>query len=195
MGSDDAVSIVAVREVFCYNESISVEKARLVCENERGTFFYNQRCAADIRLYCRWNCDGSESADICTYGRPSAGRYPRADGAGSGDFSAVFRMDVPYGRLYLALNAFPILLAVRKIGKKFTAYSCITIGVVTILTELLPTTTITYDTLLISIFGGIINGAAISMALLAGATKAERTLSPFTCLSGIDGRVQLCSGI
>ena len=104
-------------------------------------------------------------------------------------------MDVPYGRLYLALNAFPILLAVRKIGKKFTAYSCITIGVVTILTELLPTTTITYDTLLISIFGGIINGAAISMALLAGATKAERTLSPFTCLSGIDGRVQLCSGI
>ena len=58
-----------------------------------------------------------------------------------GIFQRFFGMDVPYGRLYLALNAFPILLAVRKIGKKFTAYSCITIGVVTILTEILPTTT------------------------------------------------------
>ena len=92
-----------------------------------------------------------------------------------GIFQRFFGMDVPYGRLYLALNAFPILLAVRKIGKKFTAYSCITIGVVTILTEILPTTTITYDTLLISIFGGIINGAAISMALLAGATGTRWT--------------------
>lgn len=45
---------------------------------------------------------------------------------------------IPYGRLYLLLNAFPIYLAVRKIGKKFTAYSCVTIGVVTILTEVIP---------------------------------------------------------
>ncbi len=58
-----------------------------------------------------------------------------------GIFQRFVGMDVPYGRLYLALNTFPILLAVRKIGKKFTAYSCITIGVVTILTEILPTTT------------------------------------------------------
>lgn len=123
-----------------------------------------------------------------------------------GIFQRFFGMDVPYGRLYLALNAFPILLAVRKIGKKFTAYSCITIGVVTILTEILPTTTITYDTLLISIFGGIINGAAISMALLAGATTggtdfvaiylSERySMDGFNCVLGFNAVILCCAGL
>lgn len=82
-----------------------------------------------------------------------------------------WRLDVPYGRLYLLLNLCPILLAIRKIGRKFTLYSCITIALVAVLTELIPTYTITYDTLLISIFGGIINGAAISLALFARATS------------------------
>ena len=36
--------------------------------------------------------------------------------------------------------------------------------------DLFPDITITYDTLLIAIFGGIINGAAISLSLIAGAS-------------------------
>ena len=77
---------------------------------------------------------------------------------------------VPYGRLYLILNLFPILLAIFKIGRKFTIYSCISIFTVTVLTEVLPIYTITSDMLLIAVFGGVINGAAICLALAGGAT-------------------------
>ena len=41
---------------------------------------------------------------------------------------------------------------------------------VTLLTELIPGYTITADPLLVSVFGGIINGASIVVALAAGAT-------------------------
>ncbi|MDO4262452.1 MAG: YitT family protein, partial [Eubacteriales bacterium] len=58
----------------------------------------------------------------------------------------------------------------RFIGKKFTYYSCLMILLTGVLTDLIPGYVITYDTLLISIFGGIINGAVMSMCLYANAT-------------------------
>ncbi len=79
-------------------------------------------------------------------------------------------INIPYGRLYLLLNLFPVWLGFQKIGKKFTLYTFITIGVVTVLTEVIPVYTATRDPLLISVFGGIINGASIVLALNAGAT-------------------------
>ena len=57
------------------------------------------------------------------------------------------------------------------IGKKFTLYSGLMIVVSSILTDLLPGFEITSDPLLISIFGGIINGCAISLCLFANATS------------------------
>jgi len=80
-------------------------------------------------------------------------------------------MDIPYGRLYLLLNVLPFLLAIRKIGRKFTIYSGVTIALVAFLTEIIPVYTFTYDKLLIGIFGGIINGASIALTLMAGATS------------------------
>jgi len=82
-----------------------------------------------------------------------------------------FGFELPYGPVYILMNLFPILLSYRKIGKKFTIYSCITIGLVAILTDLIPPYIITQDILLISVFGGIINGLAIMLCLLAGATS------------------------
>ncbi len=79
-------------------------------------------------------------------------------------------IDIPYGRLYLILNLFPVWLGFKKIGMKFTLYTFITIGVVTVLTEVIPVYTVTHDQLLVSVFGGIVNGAAIVLALAAGAT-------------------------
>jgi uncharacterized membrane-anchored protein YitT (DUF2179 family) len=79
-------------------------------------------------------------------------------------------VSIPYGNIYMVLNGFPILLGFLKVGKKFTGYSCITIVLVAVLTDLIPAYTITYDILLISVFGGIINGAAVAIALHAGAT-------------------------
>ncbi len=77
---------------------------------------------------------------------------------------------IPYGRLYLLLNLPPIWLGFKKIGTKFTLYTLITVGTVTLLTELIPQSTITTDPLLVAVFGGIINGASIAVALSAGAT-------------------------
>ena len=85
-------------------------------------------------------------------------------------FTKFYGIDIPYGRLYLLLNLPPVWLGLRRIGVKFTLYSFITIGTITVLTEVIPPYTITADPLLISVFGGIINGASIAVALYAGAT-------------------------
>lgn len=80
-------------------------------------------------------------------------------------------INISYGILYIILNLFPALLSFKKIGKKFTIFSGITILLTSILTDIIPNHVITYDILLISIFGGIINGFAISLCLLGKATS------------------------
>ena len=69
------------------------------------------------------------------------------------------------------LNMIPIYIGFRYIGKKFTLYSCLMIVLTGILTDLMPSYSITYDTLLISIFGGIINGFSISLCLRMDTTS------------------------
>lgn len=78
---------------------------------------------------------------------------------------------IPYGPIYIGLNLFPVILSFKTIGKRFTAYSCITIAIVAFLTDFIPSYDITSDVLLISIFGGLINGVAVSLCLNAGATS------------------------
>lgn len=82
----------------------------------------------------------------------------------------LLRVELPYTIVNLLLNAVPIYIGFRFIGKKFTMYSCLMILLTSVLTDLVPGYTITYDTLLISIFGGIINGLVISICLLVNAT-------------------------
>lgn len=82
-----------------------------------------------------------------------------------------FHITIPYTVVNLLLNAFPVYIGFRFIGKKFTLYSCLMIVLTSILTDIIPAYAITYDVLLISIFGGIINGAVISMCLLVNATS------------------------
>ena len=79
-------------------------------------------------------------------------------------------IEVPYSLINIVLNAIPIYIGFRYIGKKFTLYSCIMILLTGFLTDIMPSYVVTYDTLLISIFGGMINGFAISACLLANAT-------------------------
>ena len=71
----------------------------------------------------------------------------------------------------LLLNSVPIYIGYKFIGKKFTIYSCLMIVLTSVLTDLLPAYAITQDILLISVFGGILNGLAISLCLLMGATS------------------------
>lgn len=81
-----------------------------------------------------------------------------------------FHIQIPYTFVNLLLNAFPVYIGFKFIGKKFTWYSCLMIVLTSALTDIIPSYTITYDTLLISIFGGIINGLAISICLMVDAT-------------------------
>ena len=81
-----------------------------------------------------------------------------------------FHVTVPYTVVNVALNAVPVYIGFRYIGKKFTLYSCLMIVLTSVLTDILPGYVITYDTLLISIFGGLINGFVISLCLHMNAT-------------------------
>lgn len=57
------------------------------------------------------------------------------------------------------------MFAYRLVGKKFTILSCICLLTVSILVDELPVVPITGDILLISVFGGIINGLGMSLVL------------------------------
>ena len=79
-------------------------------------------------------------------------------------------LHLPYTPVNLLLNAIPIYIGFRYIGRKFTLYSCLSIVLTAVLTDIMPSYVITYDILLISTFGGVINGLAVSLCLLADAT-------------------------
>lgn len=86
-------------------------------------------------------------------------------------FDMAFDFEIPFTLVNLLLNAFPVYLGFRYIGKKFTLLSLVMIMLTNVLTDLLPAFPITYDTLLISIFGGLINGFCISLCLAMNATS------------------------
>ena len=78
--------------------------------------------------------------------------------------------EIPYSPINILLNAIPVYIGFRFIGKKFTFFSLIMILLTGFFTDLMPAHVITYDTLLIAIFGGIINGVVISLCLSVDAT-------------------------
>lgn len=82
----------------------------------------------------------------------------------------IFDINLPYTLISILFNSIPVYIGFRYIGKKFTLFSCLMIILTGILTDLIPGYVITQDTLLIAIFGGIINGTAISLCLLFDAT-------------------------
>lgn len=82
-----------------------------------------------------------------------------------------FQIALPYTLINLLLNAFPAAISFKYIGKRFTLYSGLMIVATSVLTDLLPSLEVTSDPLLISVFGGIINGCAISLCLSASATS------------------------
>lgn len=82
-----------------------------------------------------------------------------------------YGIQIPFTPLSVAINALPAWLAYRTVGKKFTLFSCLCIVTMSFLTDLIPAHGITEDPLLIAVFGGIINGGAISLILNAGASS------------------------
>ena len=83
---------------------------------------------------------------------------------------SIFHVTVPYSVFNILLNLFPVYIGSRYIGKKFTLYSILTILLSSIFVDILPDYIFTTDILLISIFGGLINGFAIALCLNVGTT-------------------------
>lgn len=81
-----------------------------------------------------------------------------------------FHISIPYTFFNIVLNLFPAYIAFRFIGKRFTLYSIIVIFLSSIFVDLLPAYVFTQDALLVSVFGGIINGFAVSLCLNVGTT-------------------------
>ena len=88
-----------------------------------------------------------------------------------GIFQEFMNMEVPYTLINIALNAVPVFIGLKYIGAKFTLSSCVVIVLSSILTDLIPVQPITYDPLLISIFGGLINGFVISLCLIGNTSS------------------------
>lgn len=80
-------------------------------------------------------------------------------------------ISVPYSLINIVLNAVPAFIGFKMIGKKFTSYSVVMIVLNSFLVDLIPVTPITYDPLLVSVFGGILNGIAIVIALYGKASS------------------------
>lgn len=87
-----------------------------------------------------------------------------------------FHISIPYTVFSITLNVFPIYLGFKYIGKKFTIYSIVIIILSSIFVDILPAYVFTEDILLVSVFGGIINGFAISMCLNVGTTTGGTDL-------------------
>lgn len=80
-------------------------------------------------------------------------------------------LTIPFSLINFLLNAVPAVISFRLIGKRFTIYSCVMIVLTSILTDVIPAMPLTNDVLLISVFGGLINGFAISLCLMGRATS------------------------
>lgn len=80
-------------------------------------------------------------------------------------------VELPFSPIYLALNAIPAVISYKLVGKRFTLYSCLTIVLTSLFTDLVPAMPITEDKLLICIFGGMINGFAGCLCLWVHVTS------------------------
>jgi uncharacterized membrane-anchored protein YitT (DUF2179 family) len=92
---------------------------------------------------------------------------------------------LPFSVILYTLNAVPALVCFRFIGKNFTLYSCLMVLVSGFLTDWIPGAEIggvnvaaavieflqPHDTLLSSVFGGLLNAVSISLCLYADATS------------------------
>ncbi len=76
-------------------------------------------------------------------------------------------VELPFGPINLLTNAIPVFVGLKFIGRRFTAFSCLCILLTSVFTDLVPSLPITEDTLLICVFGGLINGLGCGLLLTA----------------------------
>ncbi len=86
-------------------------------------------------------------------------------------FATYFNIQLPFSPVNYALNAIPAYIGFKLVGKKFTMYSILMILLTGLFVDIIPAYNITEDILLISVFGGIVNGLSLSVALRGNASS------------------------
>ena len=85
-------------------------------------------------------------------------------------YQRFFGVKLPYSLFNLTLNLLAAGICFRYIGKRFALFSLLAVALASVLTDLLPTMALAEDPLLNSVFGGLVNGLAISLCLRADAS-------------------------
>jgi uncharacterized membrane-anchored protein YitT (DUF2179 family) len=84
-------------------------------------------------------------------------------------------VNVPFSVILCVLNAAPAIISFKYIGKWFTIYSGLMVILSGLFTDWMPAMFIRtiqlHDMLLSAVFGGLLNGAAVSLCLYAEATS------------------------
>ncbi len=121
-------------------------------------------------------------------------------------FGNVFRISLPFSLFNLLLNAVPVYIGFRFLGRRFTLFSCLLVVLNSVITDLIPQRIVTQDILLLSVFGGIVQGFAIALCLNAGATTGgtdfitvflseKRGTDAFGLMLGFEVLVLLAAGL
>lgn len=87
------------------------------------------------------------------------------------ELSLLLNINIPYSVLYIVLNLMIFLFVYRSIGKRFLLLSLIHIFASSIFVELIPTMVLTDDVILLTIFGGVLNGIGVTLALKSGGSS------------------------
>ena len=82
-----------------------------------------------------------------------------------------FSIAIPFTPINVILNAVPVYIGFRFIGKRFTLFSMIMVVANGIFVDFLPHFAFTNDELLAAVFGGLLNAVAITMCLNVDATS------------------------
>ena len=82
-----------------------------------------------------------------------------------------FNFEISYTLVNISLNVIPAIIGYKTIGKKFTFYSLLMVFLSGVFVDCFPDIAITSDRLLVAVFGGMINGGAICIALQGKASS------------------------
>ncbi|MDO4520044.1 MAG: YitT family protein [Erysipelotrichaceae bacterium] len=85
-------------------------------------------------------------------------------------------VSISFSVIYFTLNILTTLLVWKNIGHKFVLYSVLWYTETSLLTQILVLPEITNDPLLISVFGGVVNGIAVGIALRCNASSGGTDL-------------------
>lgn len=80
-------------------------------------------------------------------------------------------ISIPYTPVTVLLNAIPVYIGFKYIGKRFTLFSLVMVIANGFFVDFLPDYAVTQDPLLVAVFGGLLNAIAITMCLEVDATS------------------------